>query len=82
MACFAIPRVDELAHTRIRQLMEVVVTLTDWNRGIKDILSEKQGARKQWQWSSQILDIWWRLEREALFSLHEEPTLSTAPADE
>src|SRR6266568_67210 len=76
MASFTIPRVDELAHTRIHQLMEVLVTLTDWMRGIRDILNEKQGERKQRQWSSQILDIWWRQEREALFALHEEPTLS------
>jgi hypothetical protein len=74
MASFTIERVDELAHTRIRQLMEVVVTLSDWTRGVKDILSEKQGEGKQRQWSSQILDIWWRQEREALFALHDEPT--------
>ncbi len=78
MASFTIQRVDELAHTRIHQLMEVLVTLTDWMRGIRDILNEKQGERKQRQWSSQILDIWWRQEREALFALHEEPTLSAA----
>lgn len=78
MASFTIKRVDELTHTRIRQLMEVVVTLTDWTRGFKDILSEKQGEGKQRQWSSQILDIWWRQEREALFALHDEPTLSVA----
>jgi hypothetical protein len=73
MASFTIPRVDDLAHTRIRQLMEVVVTLTDWTRGVRDILNEKQGGRKQRQWSSQILDIWWRQEREALFALHAAP---------
>jgi hypothetical protein len=81
MASFAIPRLDDLAHTRIQQLMEVVVTLTDWTRGIKDILNEKQGEGKQRQWSSQILDIWWRLEREALFALHDESTLSATPVD-
>ena len=78
MATFTIPRVDELAHTRIRQLIETVVTLTDWTRGVRDILNEKQGERKQRQWSSQILDIWWRQEREALFALHDEPTLPAA----
>ena len=78
MASFTIKRVDELAHMRIRQLMEVVVTLTDWTRGVKDILNEKQGEGKQRQWSSQILDIWWRQEREALFALHDEPTLPVA----
>jgi hypothetical protein len=78
MVSFTIPRIDELAHTRIRQLMEVVVTLTDWTRGVKDILKEKQGEGKQRQWSSQILDIWWRREREALFTLHGEPTLPVA----
>ena len=78
MASFTILRVDELAHTRIRELMEVVVTLTDWTRGVRDILNEKQGERKQRQWSSQILDIWWRQEREALFALHDEPTLPAA----
>jgi hypothetical protein len=82
MVSFAIPRLDDLAHTRIQQLMEVVVSLTDWTRGIKDILNEKQGEGKQRQWSWQILDIWWRLEREALFTLHDEPTLSATPADE
>ena len=74
MASFTVPRADDLAHTRIRQLMEDVVTLTDWTRGIRDILNEKQGERKQRQWLSQILDIWWRQEREALFALHDEPT--------
>ncbi len=81
MASFAIPRLDDLAHTRIQQLMEVVVTLTDWTQGIKDILNEKQGEGKQRQWSSQILDIWWRLEREALFALRDEPTLPAMPVD-
>jgi len=47
MASFTIKRVDELFHPRIRQLMEVVVTLTDWTRGVKDILSEKRGEGKQ-----------------------------------
>jgi hypothetical protein len=75
MASFTIPRMDELTHTRLRQLMEVVVALTDWTCGIRDILNEKQGERKQRQWSSQILDIWWRQEREALFTLHDEPKL-------
>jgi hypothetical protein len=75
MASFTIPLVDELAHTRIRQLMETVVKLTDWTRGIRDILNEKQGERKLHQWSSQILDIWWRQEREALFALDDEPKL-------
>ena len=82
MASFTIPRVDDLAHTRIRQLMEVVVTLTDWTRGVRDILNEKQGGRKQRQWSSQILDIWWRQEREALFALQCEPTLLAASEEE
>jgi hypothetical protein len=82
MASFTIPRLDDLAHTQIQQLMEVVVTLTDWTRGIKDILNEKQGEGKQRRWSSQIQDIWWRLEREALFTLHDEPTLSATPTDE
>ncbi len=82
MASFAIPRLDDLAHTRIQQLMEVVVTLTDWTRGIRDILNEKQGEGKQRQWSSQILDIWRRLEREALFTLRDEPTLSATSTDE
>lgn len=78
MASFTIPRVDDMAHTRIRQLMETVVTLTDWKRGVRDILNEKQGERKQRQWSSQILDIWWCQEREALFALHDEPMLAAA----
>jgi hypothetical protein len=78
MASFTIKRVDELTHTRIRQLMEVVVTLSDWTRGVKDILKEKQGEGKQRQWSSQILDIWLRQEREALFTLHDEPALPAA----
>ena len=82
MVSFAIPRLDDVAHTRIQQLMEVVVSLTDWTRGIKDILNEKQGEGKQRQWSSQILDIWWRLEQEALFALRDEPMPPATPTDE
>ena len=46
MASFTIPRVDDLAHTRIRQLMEVVVTLTDWTRGDQGN-SEREAGRAQ-----------------------------------
>ena len=71
LASFTITQADELAHLRLRQLMEEVVALTDWTKGIKAVLHAKQGDQKQYQWEKQILGIWQQQERIALFALSE-----------
>lgn len=71
MASWFIAQCDDLAHTRIRQVLEEVVNLTDWTQGIQTILQQKSGAHKQQQWERQIFDIWSRHERTALFPLSD-----------
>jgi len=67
LASFLISSVDELAHTRIRQLIEALLPLADWTQGIKAILDMKRGTHKRFQWSAHILDTWRRQEQETLF---------------
>ncbi|MBA2681134.1 MAG: hypothetical protein H0U76_22390 [Ktedonobacteraceae bacterium] len=52
--------IQTVNHERIREWVTACVLLTDWNKGIKAILAEKQGKQKQSAWSRQLEAIWWQ----------------------
>lgn len=82
LASFMISSVDELAHTRIRQLIEALLPLADWTQGIKAILDMMRGTHKRFQWSAHILDIWRRQEQETLFPQQAASSDGVVAADQ
>lgn len=50
----------DVNHERIREWVTTCALLTDWTRGIKAILAEKQGKDKNAAWARQLEAIWWQ----------------------
>lgn len=72
LTSFEVTHHEALVQARVRAYMQLVVPLTDWTQGMQAILAEKQGARKQSQWSLYLLNLWWEQERSTLFPLKDE----------